>query len=163
LVANEWARVAAAELAVAELRPSAGRGGGCPLHRGVVQRERGRAAQEVGGRRGPPRKLSGAEAAAGGGERGEGARRGDGGVPRAAEGSVHCPVGWSSENENERRTKLVAGEALSESCPPLKPPRETSNVVVENVVVTAASRGTLEPSNSMPFMVTLFWSVPSPS
>ena len=59
--------------------------------------------------------------------------------------------------------KLPPELALTESCPPLKPPRETSNDVDATRVMTSASRGMSPPPNDRPFNVTRFWSGESPS
>jgi hypothetical protein len=62
-----------------------------------------------------------------------------------------------------RVTKFEPGRVRIDSCAPLKPPRETSYGVVTSDVEIAASRGRLEPPNSIPLRVMLFWSAPSPS
>src|SRR5437764_302255 len=76
--------------------------------------------------------------------------------------SVHCSCGASRFRLMPRVMKFDPGLERRVSCPPLKPPRETSYGDVTSDVDTPASRGRLEPPNAMPFSVVLFWSAPSP-
>ena len=82
---------------------------------------------------------------------------------RAPTASVTWSAGVSTVTCALRSWKSPPATAAIANCPPLKPPRDTSNDDVVTRVLTTASRGMSPPSKRIPFSVTLFWSDDRPS